>query len=77
MYMVGIRDRIALAGTTQERVAQAVGIEPSLFSRILRGLRQPPEGFESRVRAALDRMEAAERAADEARRRFLAGEGAR
>ena len=50
-----------------------MGIEPTLFSRILRGIRPMPEGFEERVHAALDRLEAAEKAAQEAREKVLAG----
>ena len=49
------------------------GIDRSLLSRYLRGLRKPPEGFEARLNATLDRLEAAERAANEARERVLAG----
>ena len=33
-----------------------------------------PEGFEDKVRRTLDRLEAAERAAEEARQRVLAGD---
>ncbi len=65
--------RIALNRLTQERVALAAGYEPSLFSRILRGLRPEPPDFEARATAALDRLEAAEQAADEARAKVLAG----
>ena len=67
------RGRIALLGIPQERVALEMGIDRSLFSRYLRGLRKPPEGFEARVNATLDRLEAAEKAATEARERVLAG----
>ena len=67
------RGRIALLGIPQERVALEMGIDRSLFSRYLRGLRKPPEGFEARVNTTLDRLEAAERAANEARERVLAG----
>ena len=38
----------------------------------LRGRRPMPEGFEARVHATLDRLEAAERAAAETRKRVLA-----
>ena len=44
----------------------------TLLNAILRGRREAPEGFEARVHAALDRLEAAERAAEEARERVLA-----
>ena len=68
-----IRTRIFQLGLTQERVARAVGYDPTLFSRILNGLRRVPDGFEARVHRTLDRLEAAERAAEEARARVLAG----
>ena len=70
-----IKVRIARSGISQERVAIAAGFEPTLFSRILRGLRTTPNGFEARVSNALDRLEAAERAAEEARQRVLKGDG--
>ena len=60
-------------GIRQEQVADAVGIEPSLFSRYLNRRRRPPEDFGPTVKAALDRIEAAERAADETRAKVLAG----
>ena len=71
--MSEIRTRIFQLGLTQERVARAVGYDPTLFSRILNGLRRTPDGFEARVNLTLDRLEAAERAAEEARARVLAG----
>ena len=70
-----LRSKILRLDITQERVALAAGYEPSRFSRILNGLRPAPEGFEERVHATLDRLEAAERAAEEARRRVLDGDG--
>ncbi|WP_425153930.1 helix-turn-helix domain-containing protein [Candidatus Palauibacter sp.] len=73
--MTTIRTRIFELGITQERVARTVGYDPSLFSRILNGLRPTPDGFEERVHATLDRLEAAERAAEKARRRVLEGDG--
>ena len=73
---IHIKVRITKLGTNQERVARAAGYDPSLFSRILNGLRPPPPDFEAKVTAALDRLEAAERAAEEARQRVLAGEAA-
>ena len=70
-----IKTRIFRLGIPQERVALEMGIDRSLFSRYLRGLRKPPEGFEARLNATLDRLEAAEKAANEARERVLAGGG--
>ncbi|WP_425155481.1 hypothetical protein [Candidatus Palauibacter sp.] len=61
-------------GIPQERLALELRVDRSLVSRYLRGLRKPPDGFEERVHATLDRFEAAERAAEEARRRVLAGD---
>ena len=71
-----IRARSAQLGFSQERVALEIGIDPTLFSRILNGLRRQPEGFEVRVMEALDRLERAEKAAQEARERVLSGESA-
>ena len=62
---------------TQEAVAIQAGYEPTAFSRILRGLRKPPAGFEDRVYEAIDALECAEMAAEEARRRVLAKYAAR
>ena len=70
-----IKARIFQLGISQERVALAAGYDPTLFSRILNGIRPTPPDFEARVNATLDRLEAAEKAATEARERVLAGEG--
>ena len=69
-----LKTRIIQMGITQERVAVAIGIDPSLLGRYLRGIRPMPANFEARVHAALDRLERAERAAAEARARVLAEE---
>ena len=66
-----IKARIARLPHSQEQIALAAGYEPSLFSRILRGLRREPDDFERRVTAALDRLKRAERAAEKARQRVL------
>ena len=68
-----IKTRIFQLGISQERVALAAGYDPTLFSRILNGIRPTPSDFEARVNATLDRLEAAEKAANEARERVLAG----
>ena len=73
--MDAIRTRIFQLGISQERVALAAGYDPTLFSRILNGIRPAPPDFEVRVNATLDKLEAAEKAAQEARERVLAGEG--
>ena len=67
-----LRYRIFQSPVSQEQVARAVGMDPSPFSRVLRGRQNPPEGFIERVNAALDRLERAEAAAEEARQRVLA-----
>lgn len=67
-----IRRRLARYRITQDALAAETGIHPSALSRILRGLRRPPKDFERRVNAALDRLEAAEAAADRARAEVLA-----
>ena len=68
-----MRKRLARIGVSQRRLADELGIEPSLFSRQLSGDRRQPADFEARVEAALDRLERAERAAREARERILTG----
>ena len=70
--ITAIARRIALSGLTREAVAVEAGIHPSVMSRVLRGLRRPPKNFNERVNSALDRLVAAEKAADEARARVLA-----
>ena len=67
-----IKGRIAEAGVRRRDVAHAIGYSESMFSLILQGDRTLPLDFDSRVRAAIDRLEAAERAAQEARERMLA-----
>ena len=61
-----IKARIARLPLSQEQIALKAGYEPSLLSRILRGLRPEPADFERRVTAALDRLERAEQAAEPA-----------
>ena len=68
-----VRVRISRLGLRQEQVATAAGYDPTLFSRVLNGRRPAPPDFEQRVTGALDRLEAAEKAAQEARERVLAG----
>ena len=68
---IEIKSRIFQSGVTQEQVARVMSIEASLFSRILRGLRPMPAGFEDGVIAALALLGEAERAAREARESVL------
>ena len=72
---ISIRERIIHSPVSQERLALDLGVSPAYLSRCLNGLRPMPEGMEKRIHAALGRLEAAERAADEARARVLAGDG--
>ena len=69
-----LRGRLAEVGVTQQDLADALGINATLLNHFLKGRRKPAEGFEERAYAMLDRLEAAEQAADEARARVLAGE---
>ena len=69
--MDNLKTRITSFPLSQEQIALKAGYEPSLFSRILRGLRPEPADFERRVTAALDRLEQAEQAADTARQKVL------
>ena len=64
--------RIASSSATQEAIAAQVGYDPTVFSRILRGLRRRPADFEDRVYEAIDVLECADVAAEEARQRVLA-----
>ena len=68
-----IRGRIAEVGITQHDLADAIGIHATLLNHILKGRRPPPADFFERVNAALDRLEAAKKAANEAWERVLAG----
>lgn len=68
-----IQARISLLrGVTQEQIAAACGICPTVFSRYLRGRRVAPAGFVEQVSSELDLLEEAERAANEARSEVLA-----
>ena len=79
MYPVGsyrrypkLIGRIVELGLRQADLAVRLDIHPTLFNAILRGRREAPEDFEERVVAELDLQEAAEKAAQEARERFMA-----
>ena len=74
---IELRDRIRRSRVSQDQLAQMVGMDRSMLSRILSGYRQPPPDFEDRVREELDAIECAEMAAEEARRRVLAEHAAR
>ncbi len=66
-----IKARMASLGLSQERFARILGIHPSLLTRYFRGDRPPPPGFFEKVNAVLDRLERAEKAAQEAKERVL------
>ena len=61
-----IRGRMAQIGVTQEQIAQAMGLERTLFSRILRGRASMPAGMEARIHAVLDQLKEEKRVAAEA-----------
>ena len=67
-----IRGRLAAAGVTQIDLANQLGIHPTKLNHLLRGKRPIPPGFLASATAALEQLERAEQAADEARRRVLA-----
>ena len=71
-WLADVRGRMGAARISQAELAQVLGVSPGALSQWLRGVTRPPEGFEERARAALVRLEAAERAAQEARERVLA-----
>ncbi len=75
MDIAKFRGRMAEMGVTQQDLADALGINATQLNHILKGRRQPPPDFRDRAAVALDRLEAAEKAADEARERVLAGGG--
>ena len=57
----------------QHALAAALGVSQATLSLWLNGYRQPPAEFEAEAAEALDLIEQAERAADEARARVLGG----
>lgn len=67
-----LRGRIAESGIKQQALACAMGMDPSQLSALLNERRRATDDFLARANAALDRLEAAEAAADEARQRVLA-----
>lgn len=68
-----IRGRVAEIGVTHRRLAGQMRMSPAALSLILSAGRPMPTGFLERVQRTLDTLEAAERAASEARDRVLAG----
>ena len=70
-----LRRRVRASGISQDRLAQALGMDRSRLSRILSGAIRRPDGFEERATRALDVLETAEVAAAEERRRVLVRAG--
>ena len=66
-----IRHRLTRLHRSQDWLAKQIGMDPTLLSRTLRGLRPKRGDFDARVDAALSRHERAEQAADDARARAL------
>ncbi len=66
-----LRGRLAELGVTQQDLADLLGINPTLLNHILKGRRPPPPDFFEKVNAALDLLEAAEKAAQEAKEKVL------
>ena len=72
--MLDLRLQIAVSPATQDQIAAVIGMSPSQFSRVLRGLSPIPKKrpmFFEEVANAIQRAEEAERAADKARRQVL------
>lgn len=63
------------AKVTQEAIAIWLGVDHTAFSRMLRGLRRRPPGFDESVKEAVEVLDAANDAADVARRKVLQGKG--
>lgn len=68
-----LKIELARRGLTQAPVAEVLGVSGTIFRSYLQGYRPLPAGFRKRFRAAMDLVERAEAAADEARRKVLAG----
>ena len=67
-----LRGHIAEAGLKRQDLAALLGFSETMFSLYLNGRRPAPPDFEANVYAAIDRLETAEKAAQEARERVLA-----
>ena len=69
---VAIRQRLGAFRLSQWTLANAVGVGQATLNQWLTNTRPMPSGMEARIHAALDVLERAERAAQEARERVLA-----
>ncbi len=70
-----LRARLATLRVRHVDIAHQLGIHPSLLSAFLNERRELSPDFEKRITAAVDLLEEAEKAAQEARQRILAGQG--
>ena len=68
-----LRGRIAEAGLRRQDLAALLGYSETMFSLYLNGRRPAPPDFEANVYAAIDRLETAEKAAQEARGAGVSG----
>ena len=68
-----LKVELARRGLNQAPVAEVLGLSAAMFRSYVQGRRPLPAGFRTRFDAALDLVERAEAAADEARRQVLAG----
>ena len=68
-----LKIELARLGLTQAPVAAVLGVSETTFRSYIHGYRCLPVGFRERFHAALDLVERAEAAADEARAKVLAG----
>ncbi len=68
-----LKVELARRGLTQASVAEVLGLSATTFRSYIQGYRPLPSGFRERFEAALELVERAERAAEEARRQVLAG----
>ena len=68
-----LKVELARRGLTQASVAEALGVSPTTFRSYIQGHRPLPSGFSERFRAAMDLVERADAAAEQARRNVLAG----
>ena len=68
-----LKIELARRGLTQAPVVEALGVSATTFRSCIQGYPSLPAGFRKRFHAAMDLVECAEAAADEVRRKVLAG----
>ena len=69
---IQVRTQLLAVERSQEWLAHRLGINASLLSRYLRGLRRPPSDLADRIAQVMELENRARRAATEARARVLA-----